>query len=96
MLLACEREAGAHASGAGRAALEHHPCVGGLAQQPCAGGVGERQAQRTGLDLEPQIARRQADGLTVDDLERWRRPDPRTDERGDLRLARAEGHANNP
>ncbi len=81
VLLAGEREAGAHAPGAGGAALEYHPSVGGLAQEPGAGGVGERQAQRMGLDLEPQIARRQPDGLAVGDFERRRRPDSRTDER---------------
>ncbi len=96
VLLAGEREAGARASGAVRAALEHHPSVGGLAQQPLAGGIGERQAQRTGLDLEPQVARRQANGLTVDDVERRWRPGPRADERGGRRPTRAEGHAHDP
>src|SRR3989442_8905765 len=77
MPLAGEREARPDA----RARLHGHPAVGGLAQQPLPGGTRERQAQGAGLDLELKIARRDSDGLALDDVEGRRCPGPWADER---------------
>ena len=92
VLLVGKRETSTHTRRAIRTTLDGHPAVGGLSQQPRAGRIGERQAQRVGLDLEPQSARRQPHGLTVGDLERGRRPGVGRDERGLARLVRAEAH----
>jgi len=82
------------------ASLDRHPNVGRLAQQPLAGGIGERHAQRIGLDLEPEIARRESDRPAFGNFERRRGPDSRLDVRHRLpwirTLALGDTHAHDP